>query len=63
MFDYCEINNIMNAKISDSPILMLNIFQLIGGGNLISQEKTSQLISLPFFIICFLILLGEHLVK
>lgn len=22
----------MNAKISDSPILMLNIFQLIGGG-------------------------------
>ena len=35
----------------------------MGGIWCISQEKTSQLISLPFFIICFLILLGEHLVK
>lgn len=35
----------------------------MGGIWCISQEKTSQLISLPFFIICFLILIGEHLVK
>ena len=55
----------MNAKISDSPILMLTIFWLIGGGNLMYQSRED----FPadkfafFFIICFLILLGEHLVK
>ena len=29
----------MNAKISYSPILMLNIFWLIGGGNLMYQSR------------------------
>ena len=29
----------MNAKISYSPILMLNIFRLIGGGNLMYQSR------------------------
>ena len=29
----------MNAKISDSPILMLNIFRLIGGENLMYQSR------------------------
>lgn len=29
----------MNAKISYSPILMLNIFWLIGGGNFMYQSR------------------------
>ena len=44
----------MNAKISDSPILMLDIFRLIGGENLMYQSREDfPADSLPFFIICF----------
>lgn len=39
----------MNAKISYSPILMLNIFRLIGGGNLMYQSREDFPADNPFF--------------